>query len=136
VKDDSYFATIYYCKSKDDAQALFNIIHNIYLAYIYSIDIYGFNNMYKLKYGLISEPEITPESVSGVNSEVLDSINYTITQNIYLFGDLTTFFSIFDSYLPDTYEEFQKDKDYYIPQCYLKGNNIYFGSIKILDLIS
>jgi hypothetical protein len=137
VQEDSYIATIYFCKSKEDAKALYKIIYNIYLSFMYSGDIYGFNNTYKIKYGLISEPEYYPDSVSGVDQEVWESINNITLKNVYLFGsDLKRSFLFPCIYLPDTYDEFQKDQDYYTPQCFIKGNNVYFGSLKFLDLLS
>lgn len=135
-EDVLILASIYFCQSKEDAQALYKIINNLYMAFIYSSDIYGFNNSYSIYYGIIDSPQFYPE-YDNIDWDLLNSLEGSVQTNIgsILFDNLEKGFTFPNLFIPSTYEEFQNNTSYYTPQCFIKGNNVYFGSSKILNLI-
>lgn len=134
VTDGLKIGTIYYCESKEDAKTLYNFLYNIYLRYIYNGSQYGFNNLINLKYGLEQTSIYYLEYYTEVDEDLLTPFNNSFLE-MYLFGSIESFLIFPNIYLPDTYEEFKSNQDFYTPECILEGNNIYFGSKEILQKI-
>ena len=130
-----YIGAVFYCKTKEDAEKVYEIVYNMYLDIMYNSDIYGFENTYKLEYDLIEEPEIYLEVISKIDYNLLASVKYSSVGRGYLFGSLSRAYQFPIMPLPDTYSEFLEKKDYYTPQCFIEGMNVYFGSKVLLDLI-
>ena len=135
AKDDLKIAAIFFCENKHKADELYKNLYNLYLAYIYSPDIYGYNNMYKTYYGIIDDIIIENNYYEDIDWELLQ--DYTILSTLtYFFGNLETVLLYPNFFLPETYEEYKTNIKLFRPQIYKKGNNIYFGYKEMLDLVN
>ena len=132
---DRYIASIFYCDTKETALELYEIIQNMYLDVMYIADTYGFVNSYKLYYNLIDTPETNMLEIEKIDYDLLHSVNYPFGAKEYLFGSLERAYVFPIMPLPESYTEFKLRQNYYTPQCFIKDNNVYFGSKKLLDLI-